>query len=92
MTEYVIKIRLVLSLQGDIAANSCPVKPGSCDVAMALSVTKWIHINGGDEGLRCFFAAVHAALVPGGLLVLEPQPWRSYKQAVKKQVRIHWKL
>lgn len=71
--------------QADIAAANCPVKPDSCDIALALSVTKWIHINGGDAGLLRYFSAVHAALVPGGLFVLEPQPWRSYKQAVKKQ-------
>jgi 7SK snRNA methylphosphate capping enzyme len=74
-------------LQADIAAANCPVKPDSCDIALALSVTKWIHINGGDAGLLRYFSAVHAALVPGGLFVLEPQPWRSYKQAVKKQVQ-----
>ncbi len=72
--------------QGDMSAEAPPVKPGSCDVALALSITKWVHINAGDEGLRRFFAALQAALVPGGLLVLEPQPWRSYKQALRKQV------
>ena len=69
-----------------MAAAPMPVEPGSCDAALCLSVTKWVHLNGGDAGLRALFAALHAALAPGGLLVLEPQPWRSYKQALRKQV------
>lgn len=48
------------------------------------SVTKWVHLNRGDEGLKALFASFHAALAPGGLLLLEPQPWRSYKKAGDK--------
>lgn len=69
-----------------MAGAAAAVEPGSVDTALCLSVTKWVHINGGDAGLRALFAALHAALAPGGLLVLEPQPWRSYKQALRKQV------
>lgn len=53
---------------------------------MCLSVTKWVHLNGGDEGLKKLFAKVADALAPGGWFILEPQPWRSYKQARRKQV------
>lgn len=51
-----------------------------------MSVTKWVHISGGDEQLRALFAKVHALLAPGGVFVLEPQPWRSYKPAAAKLV------
>lgn len=76
----------IAQLQGDMSAARSPVEPGSCDTALCLSVTKWVHLNGGDAGLKTLFAALHTALTPGGLLVLEPQPWRSYKQALRKQV------
>lgn len=58
----------------------------SLDNIMCLSVTKWVHLNQGDEGLKRLFAKVAHALAPGGWFVLEPQPWRSYKQARRKQV------
>ncbi|EDR09258.1 uncharacterized protein LACBIDRAFT_248725 [Laccaria bicolor S238N-H82] len=51
------------------------------DVVVAFSVSKWIHLNEGDEGLRQFFRKVHSVLKTGGAFVLEPQPWESYAKA-----------
>ena len=45
-----------------------------------MSVTKWIHYHHGDEGIATFFRKVYAALRPGGIFILEPQPWKSYKK------------
>ena len=56
------------------------------DTVLCLSVTKWVHLNGGDAALKCLFAAVQRVLTPGGHFVLEAQPWRSYKQALRKTV------
>ena len=47
------------------------------------SVSKWIHLNGGDAGLKNFFERVYGALVPGGTFVLEAQPRESYTKARK---------
>ncbi|KAK7251546.1 hypothetical protein RIF29_34839 [Crotalaria pallida] len=49
------------------------------DTILCLSVSKWIHLNWGDDGLITLFAEVWNLLRPGGIFVLEPQPWKSYE-------------
>ncbi|CAJ2676247.1 unnamed protein product [Trifolium pratense] len=48
------------------------------DTILCLSVSKWIHLNWGDDGLITLFAETWKLLRPGGIFVLEPQPWKSY--------------
>ena len=53
---------------------------GGYDVISCFSVSKWMHLNHGDEGLRAVFFKVHSLLKAGGCFILEPQPWSSYRK------------
>ncbi|KAI5120881.1 hypothetical protein M0805_002981 [Coniferiporia weirii] len=58
------------------------------DVVLALSITKWIHLNEGDEGLRKFFRRAYSVLKPGGAFILEPQEWETYSKAKRMDSRL----
>ncbi|TKR76866.1 hypothetical protein L596_017941 [Steinernema carpocapsae] len=48
------------------------------DVIMALSITKWIHLNWGDAGLKRFFDRAFRHLRPNGVFIVEPQDFKTY--------------
>ena len=64
-----------------------PTEPLSVDTILALSVTKWIHINHDDAGIKLFFHKCYRSLKEKGILVLEPQEWESYEKYYRKAAR-----
>ncbi|KAF0980048.1 hypothetical protein FDP41_001201 [Naegleria fowleri] len=49
------------------------------DLITCLSVTKWIHLNYGDDSIKFLFHKIFSMLKSnGGIFVLEPQTWKSY--------------
>lgn len=54
------------------------------DAIFALSLTMWVHINNGDDGLCGFLNRIRNL---GNLLIVEPQPWKCYLTAVRRMRR-----
>ncbi|KAK9715369.1 hypothetical protein RND81_06G160500 [Saponaria officinalis] len=63
---------------GNFVSHLCELPLIIYDTIICLSVTKWVHLNWGDSGLISLFTKIWKHLHPGGILVLEPQPWDSY--------------
>lgn len=63
--------------KANFVGNWFPPEP-KYDTIICLSVSKWVQLNWGDEGLISLFAKAWKYLRPGGVFILEPQPWKSY--------------
>jgi 7SK snRNA methylphosphate capping enzyme len=64
--------------------SSFTSRHGEFDTILLLSITKWLHLHHGDEGLVSLFRDLFKLLPEGGTLVVEPQEWANYKRAVSK--------
>lgn len=78
--------------KGNFVQNWHPGENTSYDTIICLSVSKWVQLNWGDEGLITLFSKVWRLLSPGGVFILEPQPWSSYysNRLVSETTRINY--
>lgn len=53
------------------------------DTVLLLSITKWLHLNNGDDAMLHLFRRLYEALPLGGCLVVEPQEQANYRAAVR---------
>ncbi|CAL8384668.1 unnamed protein product [Arctogadus glacialis] len=56
---------------------------GTYDVILCLGVTKWVQLQSGDAGVVRLFKRAYQSLAPGGMFILESQPWSSYSHSKK---------
>uniref|UniRef100_A0A672KS29 RNA methyltransferase n=1 Tax=Sinocyclocheilus grahami TaxID=75366 RepID=A0A672KS29_SINGR len=73
----------VYFLKGDYVPDSDEAvmsQSAEYDVILCLSLTKWVHLNYGDAGIQRLFHRIYRHLLPGGVLILEPQPWSCYSR------------
>lgn len=57
------------------------------DTVLLLSLTKWVHMNFGDDGIRTMFANAKCLLRVGGRLVLEAQKFKAYAKILPQSAR-----
>jgi hypothetical protein len=54
------------------------------DIVFCFSITMWIHLNHGDEGLKRFLVTLSEI---AEMFVVEPQPWKCYMRANRRMKR-----
>lgn len=92
MSSIFCKLRFFIYLQENYVPSSSDVlskQRPMYDMILCLSLSKWIHLNWGDEGLKLMFKRIFMNLHPGGRLILEPQPFSSYKKKRNLTVSVY---
>lgn len=53
-------------------------------IIFCFSVTLWVHLNHGDDGLKTFLQLLANS---GDYMLIEAQPWKCYRTAVRRAKR-----
>lgn len=70
----------------NVVSNFLLERNKSCfDMVFCFSVTMWIHLNHGDEGLRNFLRYIASIT---DFLLIEPQPWHCYQTAARRMRKL----
>ncbi|KAJ3213546.1 hypothetical protein HK099_007293 [Clydaea vesicula] len=67
---------------GDFTKQPLEINQKKYDTIIAFSITKWIHLNEGDSGLKLFFNKIYFSLIKGGIFLMEFQDFDGYKKKV----------
>lgn len=67
-------------IQEDYVSPSVATSSGEFDAIFCLSVTKWVQLHGGDVAIIRLLDRIERECKAGGLLILEPQSWESYRR------------
>ncbi|CAA7021468.1 unnamed protein product [Microthlaspi erraticum] len=83
----------IVSFQKENFVQTRHLEDNCYDTILCLSVTKWVHLNWGDDGLITLFSKIWQLLTPGGIFVMEPQPWKSYEnnRRVSETTAMHYR-
>ncbi|OIV95856.1 hypothetical protein TanjilG_06832 [Lupinus angustifolius] len=66
--------------QENIVQTQYPLEEKVYDTILCLSATQWVDLNVRANGLYALFQKIWNLLLPGGILVLEPQSLESYEK------------
>ena len=58
------------------------------DTILCLKITKWIHLNYGDFGIKVLFYNIYKQLKKDGILIIECDPFNKYKKEKKFKDKI----
>ena len=65
--------------------RSCGDERPVFDLVTVFSVTMWIHLNHGDQGLEQFIRTLCSL---SRYILVEPQPWRCYQTAARRMRKL----
>lgn len=82
--EYPFNVSFQVANALNLPKGASSTPSDKYDTILCLSLTKWVHLNFGDEGLLKLFENIKENLAIGGTLILENQSLKSYTKKAKQ--------